>query len=81
MYPDDATAEQWFIRQRWPNGIACPRCGSDNVNPKGKHPTMPHRCRCIKAVAITPPCTFATDGAHSPLLRTAGYQGPQGRIP
>ena len=48
MCPDDATAEQWFIQQRWPNGIACPRCGSDNVNPKGKHPTMPHRCRSCR---------------------------------
>ena len=23
MFPDDATAEQWFIEQRWPNGAHC----------------------------------------------------------
>ena len=31
MFPDDATAEAWFIRQRWPGGIFCPHCGSANV--------------------------------------------------
>ena len=23
-FPDDETAEQWFIQTRWPDGIACP---------------------------------------------------------
>ena len=45
MFPDNATAEAWFIRTRWPDGMACPRCGSVNVNDKAKHKTMPHRCR------------------------------------
>ena len=26
MFPDDATAEQWFIEQRWPDGVHCPHC-------------------------------------------------------
>ena len=45
MFPDDETAERWFIAQRWPDGIHCPRCGSDNVQVDAKHPTMPFRCR------------------------------------
>ena len=45
MFPDDATAERWFIHTRWPNGMACPRCGSMNVNERTTHKTMPHRCR------------------------------------
>ena len=42
---DEEKAQQWFIEQRWPNGIACPSCGSLNVNTKAKHKTMPFRCR------------------------------------
>ena len=45
MFPDDETAEKWFIHERWPDGMACPRCGSTNVQEKTTHATMPHRCR------------------------------------
>ncbi len=45
LFPDDATAEQWFIAQRWPHGIACPECGSLNVLVGAKHPSQPYRCR------------------------------------
>ena len=45
MFPDDSTAEKWFVGQRWPNGIACPHCGSVNIQTGAKHPTMPYRCR------------------------------------
>ena len=45
MFPDDETAEKWFIEQRWPNGVCCPKCGSLNVQTGAKHPTMPYRCR------------------------------------
>ena len=44
-FPDDATAEAWFIKKRWSNGIACPYCGSMNVKAGAKHKTMPYRCR------------------------------------
>ena len=27
MFPDDATAEAWFVARRWPTGVACPHCG------------------------------------------------------
>ena len=30
---------------RWPNGIACPRCGALSVLEGAKHKTMPYRCR------------------------------------
>ena len=45
MLPDNETAERWFIEQRWPNGVCCPKCGSVNVQTGAKHPTMPFRCR------------------------------------
>ena len=45
MFPDDAAAESWFTKGRWPDGPYCPRCGSFNVQNGIKHPTMTHRCR------------------------------------
>ncbi len=44
MFPDDDTAEQWFVKSRWPDGIRCAHCDSDNVDTKAKHPTMPYFC-------------------------------------
>ena len=53
MFPDDETAEAWFIHTRWPDGIACPRYGSVNVNEKTAHATMPHRYRdCDKRFSV-----------------------------
>ena len=48
QYPDDASAEAWFVERRWPNGIACPRCGDCNVQIGTTHPRMPFRCRGCK---------------------------------
>ncbi len=45
QFPDDATAEKWFIDCRWPDGIECVKCGSKNVNNYTAHATMPYRCR------------------------------------
>lgn len=45
MFPDNETAEAWFAEQFWPNGPACPYCGSDNMQSGCKHKTMPYRCR------------------------------------
>ena len=42
MFPDDATAERWFIEQRWHGVIACPSCGSVNVQTGCKHKSMPY---------------------------------------
>ena len=44
MFPDDAAAERWFCEARWPNGVACPHCGSMNVQAGAAH-KMPYRCR------------------------------------
>ena len=53
MFPDDATAEAWFVEQRWPNGIHCPHCDSDQVSERSKHPQMPYRCRaCYKFFSV-----------------------------
>lgn len=45
-FPDDATAEAWFVNRRWPNDeVCCPYCGSLNVQVGTTHKTMPYRCR------------------------------------
>lgn len=44
MFPDDKTAEEWFIKSRWPNGICCAHCGSEEVS-ESTHPIMPFHCR------------------------------------
>ena len=30
MFDTEEKAEQWFIEQRWPEGVVCPHCESDN---------------------------------------------------
>ena len=59
MFPDDATAEKWFVEQRWPDGAHCPHCGSVNVT-RAKHRTP---CR-ISAVSGN-----AASGSASALER------------
>ena len=44
-FPDDATAERWFIEQRWGGEPHCPHCGSTRVQAGAPHRTMPFRCR------------------------------------
>jgi transposase-like protein len=53
MFPDDDTSETWFVSQRWPDGVMCAYCESDNVQTGAKHPTMPFRCRsCRKFFSV-----------------------------
>ena len=44
-FPDDATAEAWFVQERWGCEPHCPMCGSHNVQSGAAHKTMPYRCR------------------------------------
>ena len=55
MFADNAAAEAWFVKVRWPTGPACPYCGSVNVLSGAKHKTMPYRCRekeCRKRFSV-----------------------------
>ena len=45
MFPDDETAERWWVAQRWPNGVACSECGSLNVQHRKTRKPQPYRCR------------------------------------
>ena len=53
MFPDDATAEEWFIANRWPDGLRCAPCASPNAGREGNHPQMPFHCRdCRKFFSV-----------------------------
>ena len=45
MFRDESKAKAWLAEQRWPNGPACPYCGTANVQSNIKHKTMDYRCR------------------------------------
>lgn len=45
MFPDDRTAEEWFIKVRWPHGVACMECGSLNIQTRPTRKPQPFRCR------------------------------------
>ena len=53
MFPDDETAEKWFIEQRWGDEIVCPKCGSHNVQVRKSRKPQPYRCRsCRKDFSV-----------------------------
>ena len=58
MFPDDESAEQWFIKNRWPDGIRCAHCDSDRVKTNAKHSSMPFRCNSCKKTFSTKTNTF-----------------------
>jgi hypothetical protein len=43
MFPDEAACKAYLRARRWPNGIACPRCGNETVFPVG---SLPFKWQC-----------------------------------
>lgn len=53
LFPDNATAERWFIGCRWPDGVTCPECGGQNVQARPTRKPQPYRCRdCRKDFSV-----------------------------
>ncbi len=82
MFPTDEKAEQWFIKTRWPDGITCPHCESDNIQEKTTHPTMPFRCRkCRKFFSVKTKTVMQTSNlgyqvwAFAIYILTTGIKG------
>ena len=48
LFPTDKAAEEWFSKERWPEEVCCPYCGSTKVNTKTNHKSMPYRCKETK---------------------------------
>lgn len=69
QYPDEASAEQYFIKQRWPNGVRCPHCGSDKVV-RGTQPGRARQlwtCQCRKQFSVTSGTVM--DSTKTPLRK------------
>jgi len=45
MFPDDATAGEWFVSIRWPDGVNRPSRGSFNAQARPTRRPRPWRCR------------------------------------
>ena len=53
MFDDEDVVEQMFIEARWPNGVACPKCGSTDIQERPTRKPQPFRCRsCRKDFSI-----------------------------
>ena len=53
MFADENTAEEWFVQNRWPDGVACPVCESKNVQARQNRKPQPFRCRdCRKDFSV-----------------------------
>ena len=67
---DEAGVEQEFIAARWPNGIACPTCGSVNVQERPTRKPQPFRCRdCRKDFSVKTGTVM--QGSNLPLSKWA----------
>ena len=74
MFPDDAIAEAWFVKTRWPNGVRCPHCDSDNIQSGASHPTMPFRCRkCRKRFSVKTGTVMQASNLGYQVWALAGY--------
>ena len=54
-FDTEEKAETWFVDQRWPDGIACPFCGTLNVATVASRKPQPFRCRekeCRKSFSV-----------------------------
>lgn len=53
MFDTEEQAEEWFIEQRWPDGVECPHCESDNIASVKSRKPQPFRCRtCRKHFSV-----------------------------
>ena len=48
MFPDEASAREWFESQVWADGRTCPRCGSVRTH-EASHAKSPYRCTDCRA--------------------------------
>ena len=48
MFPNDEAAEAWFVETRWPDGLQCPNCQSENVATVKSRKLQPFRCRACR---------------------------------
>ncbi|MDE2874102.1 MAG: IS1595 family transposase [Gemmatimonadota bacterium] len=70
-FPDEAAAVKYVEARRWPDGVACPKCGSPSVSAVKSGKPMPWRCRdCRKHFSVRTGTVFAESklGIHKWLM-------------
>ena len=48
MFSDAEYTERWFVDQRWPDGVECPRCESEDVQHRTNRKPQPFRCNACR---------------------------------
>ena len=49
QFSDEEATEKMFIEARWPDGVTCPKCGSDKVKVRPTRMPQPFRCYACRA--------------------------------
>lgn len=53
QFPDNDTAEAWFVANRWDDNVVCPYCNSDKISLRVNKKPMPYRCKgCRKHFSV-----------------------------
>ena len=69
-FTDEELVENLFIETRWPNGVACPKCGSLNIQERTTRKPQPFRCRdCRKDFSVKTGTVM--QGSNLPLSKWA----------
>ena len=52
-FSDEYAVEKMFVETRWTEGVACPKCGSTNIQERATRKPQPFRCRdCRKDFSV-----------------------------
>ena len=69
-FSDEQGVEKMFIESRWPDGVACPECGSINIQERPTRKPQPFRCRdCRKDFSVKTGTVM--QGSNLPLSKWA----------
>ena len=82
-FKDDEAVEQWFVQNRWPDGIRCPKCGSGRIAERPNQVPQPWRCAdCWKyfSVKVGTQCTVPTSRFVSGLRPYTWRPACQGHV-
>ncbi len=70
QFSDEQAVEGMFVKARWSGGIACPKCGSVNVQERPTRKPQPFRCRdCRKDFSVKTGTVM--EGSNLPLSKWA----------
>ena len=70
QFSDEREVESMFVQNRWPNGVACPKCGSVNIQERTTRKPQAYRCRdCRKDFSVKTGTVM--QGSNIPLSKWA----------